>query len=110
MTDEERARLWDAINDYAVACGGTPGAYVYGNARRQQAVADVEEALRGGIFVARADERGRCARQCDEVASRFKAAADEEYEPCGEALLNGEFGAATCAESIRALSDGGNDA
>lgn len=35
------ADLWDAINRYAVACGGDPGSHVYGNTARMQAVADV---------------------------------------------------------------------
>lgn len=42
---EDLAALWDAINCYAEACGGTPGEQVHGNARRQQAVAGVEQAL-----------------------------------------------------------------
>jgi hypothetical protein len=40
--EEHRAQLWDAINDYVVACGGTPGAQMYGNTKRQAAVAEVE--------------------------------------------------------------------
>jgi hypothetical protein len=41
-----RIDLWDAINEYATACGGDPGANVYGNTRRQRAVAAVERAAR----------------------------------------------------------------
>lgn len=39
---DHRAQLWDAINDYAIACGGTPGTLIYGNVKRQQAVAEIE--------------------------------------------------------------------
>jgi hypothetical protein len=38
--------LWDAINRYAVTCGGEPSKYVHGNTLRQRAVADVENKLR----------------------------------------------------------------
>lgn len=40
--EEHRAQLWDAIHEYVVACGGTPGERTYGNTRRQIAVAEVE--------------------------------------------------------------------
>lgn len=46
MTNEERVRLWDAINAYAIACGGDPAKHVYGNTPRQKAVAEVERAVR----------------------------------------------------------------
>lgn len=39
---EHRAQLWDAINEYAEACGATPGARIYGNTKRQRAVAEIE--------------------------------------------------------------------
>jgi len=42
---EHWARLWDAINEYAEACGATPGARIYGNTRRQRAVAEIEALL-----------------------------------------------------------------
>lgn len=46
MTDKERVRLWDAINRYAAACGGDTSKRVYGNVRRQVAVAEVEQIIR----------------------------------------------------------------
>ena len=39
---EHRAQLWDAINEYAEACGATPGARIYGNTKRQRAVVEIE--------------------------------------------------------------------
>lgn len=41
--------LWDAINDYATACGGDPSSYVYGNTTRQRAVAAVNRVVDGAI-------------------------------------------------------------
>jgi hypothetical protein len=38
---EHRTLLWDAINRYMEPCGGTH-ARVYGNTRRQRAVAEIE--------------------------------------------------------------------
>lgn len=38
-----RAQLWDAINEYAEACGGTPGDILHGNTKRQRAVSEIEE-------------------------------------------------------------------
>jgi hypothetical protein len=35
-------QLWEAVNRYVRACGGDPGAHVYGNTSRQRAVADIE--------------------------------------------------------------------
>lgn len=43
--NDPRIDLWDAINDYATACGGDPGARIYGNTRRQRAAVAVERAL-----------------------------------------------------------------
>lgn len=37
--------LWDAINHYCVACGGSPATRVYGNVERQRAVVAVEKAV-----------------------------------------------------------------
>jgi hypothetical protein len=37
-----RTELWDAINQYVVACGGDPSKHVYGNVPRMNAVEDVE--------------------------------------------------------------------
>ena len=37
--------LWDAINHYCVACGGSPATRVYGNGERQRAVVSVEKAV-----------------------------------------------------------------
>lgn len=39
---EHRAQLWDAINEYAEACGGTPGERIYGNTKRQRTVSEIE--------------------------------------------------------------------
>jgi hypothetical protein len=38
--------LWDAINRYVEACGGDPGKHVYGDTRRQTAVAEVDAVVR----------------------------------------------------------------
>jgi hypothetical protein len=53
-----RIDLWDAINEYATACGGDPGANVYGNTRRQRAVAAVERAARYATEPEAPSERG----------------------------------------------------
>jgi hypothetical protein len=45
MPIQKRVSLWEAINRYVVSCGGVPDKHVYGNTRRQRAVADVEKAL-----------------------------------------------------------------
>lgn len=37
-----RAQLWDAINEYAEACGGTPGATTLGNCKLVLAAAEIE--------------------------------------------------------------------
>lgn len=37
--------LWDAINRYCVACGGSPATRVYGNTERQLAVVAVERVV-----------------------------------------------------------------
>ena len=47
MTDDDRVKLWDAINAYVVACGGDPSRHVYGNTPRMDAVAEVERAVDG---------------------------------------------------------------
>jgi len=41
----EHIELWKYINEYVIACGGDPGAGVYGNVLRQKAVADIETLL-----------------------------------------------------------------
>ena len=53
----DRVALWDAINEYVVACGGDPSKHVYGNTRRMDAVCRVENAVsdRGEVT----DEIGR---------------------------------------------------
>lgn len=45
MNIELQVKLWDAINDYVVACGGDPGSHVYGNIPRMNAVAEVSSCL-----------------------------------------------------------------
>lgn len=45
MTDDDRVKLWDAINAYVVACGGDPSRHVYGNTPRMDAVSEVERAV-----------------------------------------------------------------
>jgi len=44
-----RVPLWDAINNYAIACGGDPSNHVYGNTSRMKAVADVENTVRAAL-------------------------------------------------------------
>lgn len=50
MTNDQRVRLWDAINRYVVACGGDPSQHVYGNVLRMDSVADVEKVIREVIM------------------------------------------------------------
>jgi len=110
MTDEERARLWDAINSYAVACGGTPAGYVHGNVRRQQAVVEIEEVLRAALEDARAHERERLARACDERASALATrmgASDNAGEE--DELWARREEARLLAERFRDMTDGGDD-
>lgn len=45
--------LWDAINEYVVACGGRPDARVYGNSRRQLAVVEVERVVSDALMSTR---------------------------------------------------------
>jgi hypothetical protein len=45
MTDDDRVKLWDAINAYVVACGGDPSRHVYGNTPRMNAVSEVERTV-----------------------------------------------------------------
>lgn len=46
MNDEPKnLELWDAINAYAIACGGDPSQNVYGNTARQDAVNAIEAAV-----------------------------------------------------------------
>jgi hypothetical protein len=44
--DEDRLALWDAINEYTVACRGQPDRFVYGNTTRMNAVSKVEQICR----------------------------------------------------------------
>ena len=69
MTNEERARLWDKVNRYVVACGGDPSKHVYGNTARQSAVAGVERAFR--------DVEARWASAVREVTDAADAAVQE---------------------------------
>jgi len=46
MEMEDRVKLWDAINEYVIACGGDPSSRVYGNTSRMNAVAKVESFIR----------------------------------------------------------------
>ena len=45
MTDRDRARLWDWINEYVRACGGVPAANPTYE-RRMVAVAGIEDSVR----------------------------------------------------------------
>lgn len=38
---DHRAQLWDAINEYAEACGGTPGATTLGNCKLVLGAAEI---------------------------------------------------------------------
>jgi len=40
-----KTALWDAINHYCVACGGSPSTRIYGNVERQRAVVAVERVI-----------------------------------------------------------------
>lgn len=48
MTYTQKNQLWDAIQRFAVSCGGDPSGRVHGNTARQQAVADIEAVIRAG--------------------------------------------------------------
>ena len=41
----ERVNIWEAINEYAVTCGGDPSINAYGNTPRMAAASRVEGAL-----------------------------------------------------------------
>ena len=43
--DKNHANLWNAINEYTIACGGEPAKLVYANAKRQGAVARIEAVM-----------------------------------------------------------------
>lgn len=73
--------LWDAINEYAEACGGDPSRGVYGNVRRQNAVAGVDRVVRNAID-AESDAHERTLekwRQSDTELG-YANAAIQEYE------------------------------
>ena len=42
MMNDDKVKLWEAINAYVVACGGDPSRHVYGNTPRMDAVSEVE--------------------------------------------------------------------
>jgi hypothetical protein len=67
----ERVRLWDAINAYVVSCGGDPDRQVYGNTRRQTAVAQVEQIVREIRVSVRNEEREACAAYCLDRADQY---------------------------------------
>lgn len=75
-----RTALWDAINDYTQACGGDPSSHVYGNARRQCAVARAERAVDDEIAALRA-ERDRM-RAVVEAARDLRGDLDAERRVC----------------------------
>jgi hypothetical protein len=70
--------LWDAINRYAMSCGGDPSDHVHGNTLRQQAVVEVSEAV------------SEIVRACDADVSAFSAllgeaeAASAYYQTTGQ--------------------------
>lgn len=49
--------FWDAINEYASACGGDPSKHVYGNTRRQKAVASIENVVHDLVLVRKAGKQ-----------------------------------------------------
>lgn len=71
--DEEWMRfqraLWDAINRYAVTCGGEPSNHVYGNVARMQAVSTVNDAVRGVLERDAADAAAYRALRAEAEAS-----------------------------------------
>ena len=72
----ERVRLWDAINAYVVSCGGDPDRHVYGNTRRQTAVAQVEQIVREIRVSVRneaLEEAGKMARNAAKYIRALKA-------------------------------------
>lgn len=91
MGDEERVQLWDAIHAYVRACGGDPGAHVYGNTERQLAVVGVEDLVNAAVH--NAHQGGRLRAPCSmkrrvveaeervEELERELAAARDERQP-----------------------------
>lgn len=63
--------LWNAIGDYAKACGGDPAKYVYGNTPRQNAVAAVERALEAIIDSRAPTPEQREAPATCEICSKY---------------------------------------
>lgn len=59
--------LWNAVNDYATACGGDPSQHVYGNAPRMAAVAKVHDLIDAREQVIREDERQRMLQRTAEI-------------------------------------------
>ena len=63
MMNDDKVKLWEAINAYVVACGGDPSRHVYGNTPRMDAVSEVEVeraveeiATPGGVWTGRNGE------------------------------------------------------
>jgi hypothetical protein len=82
MRDEDRVKLWDAINAYAITCGGDPSRFVYGNTPRQKAVAEIETLVRAVAQAAREEEREACLAGVDSVLHQW-----EMGDPCRNAVL-----------------------
>lgn len=93
----KRAELWDAINDYCVACGGTPSSDVYGNTRRQQAVVDIER-------VVTQLENAKC-EQLKDVLRRILPMAEAWFRREFDGLCDHEPGECHCDREAHARTD-----
>ncbi len=54
----DRVSFWEAVNRYAISCGGDPDKHIFGNTTRQAAVVDVERAVASRVAVAIDDATG----------------------------------------------------
>lgn len=86
MTPVQANLLWDAIGRYTTACGGDPSAHVYGNTMRQQAVTDIESAVRSVADAAAAEEREGCIEELSALYESKPDSWDEWREACAIAM------------------------
>ena len=78
--------LWDAINHYCVACGGSPATRVCGNAERQRAVVAVEQVV--------CETTENAIRKIADAARELLSVTGEidddgKLQPCPQASLTG---------------------
>src|SRR5574343_1248412 len=88
MSDTRMTRidLWDAINRYCVACGGSPATRLYGNVERQRAVVSIEKAVRETAEAAMR-KVADAARELLSVTGEIDD--DGAFQACPQASLTG---------------------